>query len=50
MLPLGHLGWLGTAGSSRGAGAPDLSRMPYRDQCLSPAALITSVSGREPRL
>jgi len=22
MLPLGHLGWLGTAGTSRGAGAP----------------------------
>ena len=50
MLPLGHLGWLGTAETSRGAGAPDLFRMVYRDQCLSPVALITSVSRRERRL
>ena len=33
-----------------GAGAPDLSRMPFRYRCLSPVALITSVSSREPRL
>jgi len=50
MLPLGHLGWLGTAGTSRRAGAPDLFRVPYRYQCLSPVALIISASSREPRL